>query len=470
VFFFGGGWRRGTPGQFLPQSLHLSQRGMVAIVVDYRVESRQGVLPQECVRDAKAAIRWVRANASRLGIDPDRIVAGGGSAGGHLAAATALVPGFEDDADSAVSSMPNAIVLFNPAVVLAPVEGQPDLLPADKVAAYQTRTDGRPEEISPYHFVRGGLPPSIIFHGTKDDAVPFPTVVSFQKAMTAAGNRCELKAYEGQSHGFFNLGRGEGEARAEATRNFDRTMSELDVFLESLGYLTAAAKPNILLIVADDLGWSDVGWHGGFGKTPVMDRLVSEGVELDQHYVQPVCTPTRAALMSGRYPGRFGPQALSPSNLRAMPLGTVTLASRCLRSSCDVPAGLRRDTNERLVRYVRRDGNCRYSRRRNPLGCGDARMADRRRSGHRRSALITGSQPVDAHRPRQPVQLRNLGIAPHQNDRSLHANRCQGIRQAISSRNNPEPCDDAGRVAERNLHGGGSRRWFHPDLQIRNSA
>jgi arylsulfatase A-like enzyme len=88
-----------------------------------------------------------------------------------------------------------------------------------------------------------------------------------------------------------------------------------------------AKKPNILLIVADDLGWSDVGWHGGFGKTPVMDRLVREGVELDQHYVQPVCTPTRTALMSGRYPGRFGPQALSPSNLRAMPLGTVTLAS-----------------------------------------------------------------------------------------------------------------------------------------------
>lgn len=87
------------------------------------------------------------------------------------------------------------------------------------------------------------------------------------------------------------------------------------------------AKPNILLIVADDLGWSDVGWHGGFAKTPHMDKLAHSGVELDRHYVQPVCTPTRTALMSGRYPGRFGPQPLSPSNLRAMPLGTVTLAS-----------------------------------------------------------------------------------------------------------------------------------------------
>ncbi len=89
---------------------------------------------------------------------------------------------------------------------------------------------------------------------------------------------------------------------------------------------STSARPNILLIVADDLGWSDVGWHGGFSKTPVMDQLVKSGVELDQHYVQPVCTPTRTALMSGRYPGRFGPQALAPSNLRAMPLDTITLA------------------------------------------------------------------------------------------------------------------------------------------------
>lgn len=106
-----------------------------------------------------------------------------------------------------------------------------------------------------------------------------------------------------------------------------RLLAFLLAFAFSAIAATAAERPNILLIVADDLGWSDVGWHGGFGKTPVMDKLVREGVELDQHYVQPVCTPTRTALMSGRYPGRFGPQALAPSNLRAMPIGTVTMAS-----------------------------------------------------------------------------------------------------------------------------------------------
>lgn len=86
-------------------------------------------------------------------------------------------------------------------------------------------------------------------------------------------------------------------------------------------------RPNILLIVADDLGWKDLGYHGGPVATPNIDRLVATGVELDAHYVQPVCTPTRTALLSGRYPSRFGPHVLVPSNLRALPPGTETLAS-----------------------------------------------------------------------------------------------------------------------------------------------
>ena len=89
----------------------------------------------------------------------------------------------------------------------------------------------------------------------------------------------------------------------------------------------AERKPNFLFIVADDLGWADVGWHGSKFKTPHLDKLVREGVELDRHYVQPVCTPTRTALLSGRWTSRFGPHVLAPSNLRAFPPGTTTLAS-----------------------------------------------------------------------------------------------------------------------------------------------
>ncbi|MGH9935312.1 MAG: alpha/beta hydrolase, partial [Blastocatellia bacterium] len=119
VFFFGGGWRTGSPAQFAEHCKYLSARGMVAISVEYRVRSRHGVTPRECVADAKSAIRWVRAHARELGVDAQRIVAGGGSAGGHLAAAAALVKGFDESGeDLKISSAPNALVLFNPALDL----------------------------------------------------------------------------------------------------------------------------------------------------------------------------------------------------------------------------------------------------------------------------------------------------------------------------------------------------------------
>ena len=87
------------------------------------------------------------------------------------------------------------------------------------------------------------------------------------------------------------------------------------------------SRPNILFIVADDMGWADVGFHGSKIKTPNIDRLCKEGVELTRHYVQPMCTPTRVALLTGRYPSRFGDQATKPCNTRVLPWGTETLAA-----------------------------------------------------------------------------------------------------------------------------------------------
>lgn len=89
----------------------------------------------------------------------------------------------------------------------------------------------------------------------------------------------------------------------------------------------AAQRPNIVILVADDLGWGDVGWHNDEIRTPRLDALVREGIELDWHYVQPQCTPTRVALMTGRYPSRFGDHCTTASNNRALPFGTPTLAS-----------------------------------------------------------------------------------------------------------------------------------------------
>ena len=87
------------------------------------------------------------------------------------------------------------------------------------------------------------------------------------------------------------------------------------------------SRPNILFILADDLGWGDVSCHGSPIRTPNIDRLMKQGVELGQHYVQPMCTPTRASLLSGRYPSRFGPHATVPSNRPVFPDGYQTLAS-----------------------------------------------------------------------------------------------------------------------------------------------
>ena len=76
----------------------------------------------------------------------------------------------------------------------------------------------------------------------------------------------------------------------------------------------ADKKPNILYILADDLGWKDVGFHGSDIKTPNIDKLAATGARLEQFYAQPMCTPTRAALMTGRYPFRYGLQtAVIPS-------------------------------------------------------------------------------------------------------------------------------------------------------------
>jgi len=226
VFFFGGGWTGGSPTQFEPQSRHLAARGMIAIVADYRVKTRQDAKPADCVSDAKACVRWVRANAARLGIDPERIVVGGGSAGGHLAASTATLPGLDTAKDDkSVSCLPNALVLFNPATVLTTFPGLD--LKGFGAGLDKEKFGCEPTEISPIHHVKKGTPPTIIFHGKADTTVPYSTVEKFAEVMKAAGNRCELVGYEGQPHGFFNKAK------------YAETLAAADDFLVSLGYLPA---------------------------------------------------------------------------------------------------------------------------------------------------------------------------------------------------------------------------------------
>ena len=224
VFFFGGGWSGGNPAQFAPHCEYLASRGMVAMSADYRVRSRQGTPPFECVKDGKSAVRWIRQNAKKLGIDPERLAAGGGSAGGHVAAATGTVPGLEEEGeDLSVSSKPDALVLFNPVYDNGP-------------KGYgHSRVADRYKDISPIHNIRKGTPPAIVFLGDQDKLIPVSTAEKYKALMEKVGSRSDLHVYAGQPHGFFNKGK--------KGNYYEKTVLEMDKFFLSLGWLKG--KPTI---------------------------------------------------------------------------------------------------------------------------------------------------------------------------------------------------------------------------------
>ena len=219
VFFFGGGWVGGSINQFEPHAKHFSQRGMVCFLAEYRVKSRHGTEPFEALKDAKSAVRFIRMNAEEFHLDPSRLVAAGGSAGGHLAAATAVIDDYNENTDDTdVSCIPNALILFNPVIDNGP-------------GGYGYERIGEAyKDFSPLHNIKTGTPPTLILLGTEDQLIPVETAQHYKLAMEKAGSRCEVVLYEGESHGFFNYGRGD---------KYSLTLQEADHFLQSLGYLEA---------------------------------------------------------------------------------------------------------------------------------------------------------------------------------------------------------------------------------------
>ncbi len=226
IFFFGGGWVGGTPEQFRRQSEYFAARGMVGIRAEYRtIPKGDSGPPTVCCADAKSTVRYVRAHAAELGIDPQRIAGAGGSAGGHLAAFTALVPGQDDPADDLeVSCRPQALVLFNPVFNNGPGQW-----------GHQRVLD-RYREFSPAHHISKTAPPTIVFLGDADKLIPVSVLRDFEADMKRAGARCETHVYPNAGHGFFNQG-----------IHFTLTLIEADKFLASLGWIEGAPtlKPPI---------------------------------------------------------------------------------------------------------------------------------------------------------------------------------------------------------------------------------
>ena len=218
VFFFGGGWTVGTPIQFYPECAHFAAEGFVAISADYRIASVNHTTAFESVADGKSAIRWVRAHAGELNVDPNRIVAAGASAGGQVAAAAGIVPGLDESGENlSVSSRPNAMMLW-----YAVVDNGPTGYGSKEVKA-------RYREISPLHNITTHTPPTLFLLGTQDSYVPLETAREFQTRIEAGGGRCDLKLFPGAKHPIYNYRDGASLLRNEA-------LAEADKFLAGLGF------------------------------------------------------------------------------------------------------------------------------------------------------------------------------------------------------------------------------------------
>lgn len=219
IFFHGGGWNNGTAEQFLPQSEYLASRGMVAIRASYRLKNVHGTSPKEALEDAKSAIRFLRRHAKELHILPNKIAAGGGSAGGHLAAAAFTSININDPKDAMdVSAKPNSLVLFNPVIDNGP-EGY----------GYERIKTWFPD-ISPMHGITKKFPPTVLFLGTKDALIPVSTGEIFRDKIKKAGGHCTLFLYEGAGHGFFGWKDGKNPL-------YDETLKQTEIFLRQHRYL-----------------------------------------------------------------------------------------------------------------------------------------------------------------------------------------------------------------------------------------
>ena len=212
VFFHGGGWNNGTPEQFQRQSRYFASRGMVAISVEYRIRNVHGTSPIQAMEDAKSAIRFIRSNTKLLSIDPNKIAAAGGSAGGHLAAVSGNIDLFDNsNEDLTISSKPNLLILYNPVLHFGRKWGWIN----------------NPSNASPYDNISKGSPPTIILTGTKDKIVPVELIENYKKRMEAVGSRCDVIFYQDAEHAFFNRG-----------QDFIDTLYESDIFLKSNRYLS----------------------------------------------------------------------------------------------------------------------------------------------------------------------------------------------------------------------------------------
>ncbi len=229
VSFFGGGWSSGTPEKSVGWAKWAAQQGMVGVAPDYRTRKRMAGTPEDCISDGRAAVKWIQEHAAELGVDPSKIIPMGGSAGGHVAAWTAIPsrgPGADDP--GAPAPLPVALILLNPVTDTKETGyGGPKRFggSAERALAASV-TDQMPRR----------MPATIVFHGTADETVRYQNAVDFVSKMMANGNRCELVTFEGLGHSYYSSKFGAAGAAAKI-----KTQDEMGRFLVNLELIKAPA-------------------------------------------------------------------------------------------------------------------------------------------------------------------------------------------------------------------------------------
>ncbi len=195
----GGGWRQGDRTQLRGHGILLGRRGYTCVSTEYRLTG-ESLWPAQ-IEDVKACLRWMKANASDLGIDPTKIVVSGNSAGGHLSlmiAGTANKPEFEGSGGNpGLDTSVAASIAYYPPTGLARREwgGMPALFGPG--ASEETIATA-----SPMSYATAAFPPTMIIHGNQDEVVPIEDGTQMYDALHAAGVAAELHVYANQPHGF----------------------------------------------------------------------------------------------------------------------------------------------------------------------------------------------------------------------------------------------------------------------------